>query len=207
MIDQGGINAISDALLMTPGVHLKNGKLAVTGGAGFREGEPLLIVDGVPMDMSADTLPLTVRISKSPVLNYLEQIPPGIIDFIEVLTGAEAAVYGTRGAYGVIIVNTGAKMRIDNTYARIGMVKIYPKGYFRSTRFTSPDYDKKEIKKSISLDERSTIYWNGEVLTDNNGKANIGFFTSDPATTYTVTLTGFTSRGEMINKQIKINRK
>lgn len=207
MINQGGMNAISNALLMTPGVHLKNGRLAVTGGSGFREGEPLLVVDGVPMNLSADTMPLAVGISKSPVLNFLDQqIPTGIVDFIEVLTGAEAAIYGTRGAYGVILVNTGAKMRVDNKYAKIGLVNIYPKGYFKSTSFVSPDYDKKEIKKSISLDERSTIYWNGEVLTDNNGKANIGFFTSDPSTTYTVTLTGFTSRGEMINKQIKINR-
>ena len=201
MIETGGIGAIGNALIMTPGVHFKNGHLAVTGGSAYGEGEPLLVIDGVPIPLQGDSM------SRSPVLNYLETIPPGIVDFIEVLTGAEAATYGTRGAYGVIIVNTGAKMRVDNKYMKIGLTKIYPKGYFKTTHFAFPDYAQKEISKSISLDERSTIYWSGDILTDNNGKANIGFFTSDPSTTYTVTLTGFTSRGEMINKQIKISRK
>ena len=207
MIEQGGIGSVANALLMTPGVHMKNGHLAVTGGAGFREGEPLLVVDGVPIDMSRDTGSQAVFVSTSPLLNYIEQISPAVIDFIEVLTGAEAAIYGTRGAYGVIIINTGTRLKVDNKYARIGLSKIYPKGYAYPSNFISPDYDKKEIKKSITLDERSTIYWNGNMATDYNGKASVSFFTADPKSTYTVTVKGFTARGELIYKQIKIDRK
>jgi TonB-dependent SusC/RagA subfamily outer membrane receptor len=56
------------------------------------DGEPLWVVDGVPMPYGS--LPRQM----------LRDINPGDVARIDVLKGSAAAIYGTRGANGVILV-------------------------------------------------------------------------------------------------------
>ena len=84
--------------------------------------------------------------------------------------------------------------------------KFSPIGFSGSPLFTEPDYNKKEVRKDNSPDRRSTIYWSGPVITDENGKASINFFTADPNTTYTVTIKGITASGDIFLKRFLINR-
>ena len=62
-----------------------------------------------------------------------------------------------------------------------------------------------EIKRSLFPDLRSTLYWNGNILTNENGKATIRFFTSDATTPYTIILTGVTTSGAILYKAISVN--
>ena len=55
--------------------------------------EPMLIVDGINTRAGS-------------VVDYLNSIPPSNIDYIEVLSGPEAAMYGSRGGNGAIVVKT-----------------------------------------------------------------------------------------------------
>ena len=129
------------------------------------------------------------------------------IDFIEVLTGAEAAYYGAGGGNGVILINTrnGPRKILKNSIP--GLKQFYAKGYLNPVLFVGPDYDKPEIKNSTSPDLRSTLYWNGDLLTDDKGKAAIDFFTADAKSTYSVIIKGVTVNGDIIYKKITVQRK
>ena len=204
--DKGGTNSVVNSLLMVPGVHLKGGFLVVGGSGGFSGGpniEPLLVIDGIAIDPNTIISQWNPKMYPSPIIQYIEQFAPATIDFIEVLTGGEAAVYGVQAGNGVILINTGTKLR--TTKEGTGMITYYPKTYFTASEFAMPDYDKKEIKKSPYPDRRSTIYWNGNILTDSKGTASVNYFTADSKGPYTVTIEGITSSGILIYNKSKIN--
>jgi TonB-dependent SusC/RagA subfamily outer membrane receptor len=99
------------------------------------------------------------------------------IDKIEVLKSASnLAIFGSRGANGVIAVYTkhGENVGTDEYYKGIISEKL--RGYYLAREFYSPDYDSVTGGKP---DHRTTIYWNPEVKTDSAGVAKFSFFTTD----------------------------
>ena len=98
------------------------------------------------------------------------------------------------------------RTRLRTSNESIALMKYYPKGYCNAPAFASPDYSKNEIKNSGYPDKRSTLYWNGNIRTDRNGKASVNFFTDDSKSTYTVTVEGITAIGILLYKKVKINR-
>ena len=208
MIPEGGPGIISNTLFMIPGAHMRNGRLVIQAGA---DAEPLVVMDGVAVELEPktgpDTIPYQSLDGASPLISFLNSLSPRYIDFIEVLNGPEAAFYGVRGGNGVIIIHTLNRARDNYSDKQNVLKRFYPRGYSSSGTFTEPDYNKKEIRKNVSPDQRSTIYWSGPVITDDNGKATINFFTADASTTYTVTIKGITSSGDIILKRFLINRK
>jgi hypothetical protein len=46
------------------------------------------------------------------------------------------------------------------------------------------------------------LYWNPEVKTDENGEANISFYTSDEKGKFLITIEGVGERGEISSKKI-----
>lgn len=200
----GGNNATA-AVLTIPGIHLRSGRVNIGGPSSFGgAAEPLLIIDGVehPSDTASymDSEP-------SNLLLALSTIPAEVIDFIEVLKGPEAAIYGSRGGNGVIIVNTLSRSNIRTGYESVGILKYVPKSYHHPSDFSMPDYNDKGIKNLDFNDVRPTLYWNGHVYTDAKGKAVLSFFTSDVASNYTVTVSGITADGDIIYKKTTFRRK
>jgi len=203
---------VGNAILMIPGLHLKGGYVSLGGVTSFSvsaKDEPLLIVDGIMVaggnDPATDTENV-LRINSSPVLEELTKIPVDIIDFVEVLKGPEAAFYGTRSSNGVIIVNTHRVSNFRNHIESYGSIQYNSKSYHLAPNFTAPDYSNLFFKSSVVNDNRATLYWNGHLYTNANGKATVSFYTGDRNTNYTVKITGVTVTGELIEKQIKINR-
>lgn len=102
----------------------------IRGNSSIRAGSnPLFVVDGIPLDgRSARPGGSGQGIGTSPAANPLNFMNPNDIESIEVLKDASAtAIYGSRGAYGVVIINTkrgrtGAPSLNVNGYA--GMSKI-----------------------------------------------------------------------------------
>ncbi|HQG62329.1 MAG TPA: TonB-dependent receptor plug domain-containing protein [Bacteroidales bacterium] len=70
-----------------PNVEVHGKSIRIQGASSFIEAstEPLLIVDGI-------------------IVNTIEGIPPQSVRSIEILKGADAAIYGSRGANGVVMV-------------------------------------------------------------------------------------------------------
>ncbi len=75
-----------------PGVRVNGTSINIQGASSFISStQPLIVVDGVPTE-------------------YIDNISPQMVKSIEVLKGAAAAIYGSRGANGVILINLiGAK--------------------------------------------------------------------------------------------------
>lgn len=93
-----------------------------------REGnEPLYIIDGVPLNAETPSL-YAVTILPSASISALNAINPNDIESFEILKDADAtAIYGSRGANGVVIVTTkkGKKGRTElklNTSYSLSMV-------------------------------------------------------------------------------------
>ena len=226
-IQQMSPNEAGPALLTVPGLHLRGGFLTVGAFTSFgasSKDEPLLVVDGVPVQTEASPELVTPpagaggvgpvigldasssTVSASKVLQEISKIPPDVIDFIEVLKGPEAAYYGSRASNGVIIVNTNRTSNYRNRIESYGTLQYTPKSYYLAPLFSAPDYTDKNLKKAAFKDYRSTLFWNGHVYSNPNGKATVEFFTADLPTTYTITVTGVTASGDIIYKKAKINR-
>ncbi len=200
-LDKWGLNNTVNAVLMLPGVILMNGRLTIRGGMNTADArgrtssnEPLIITDGVP-------------VPTNDAISYLNSIPPGNIEYIEVMTGSDAAQYGSRGANGVILIKTANTIRNPVKGVTQEMLYIYPLGYHQREDFYIPRYDVPEVREASFTDNRSTIYWNGEVLMDKNGRAKVSFYAADAPTSYTIRVTGISARGDLLDKIIRIDRK
>ena len=197
MLQRGGYqNFVGNALLMVPGVSLSMGWVTIYGGdgrGGSAKSEPMLIVDGAPMPNAG-------------IMSYLNGLNWREIDFIEVLTGGNAAIYGMRGGNGVVIVNTKTRYQ-QSVEMENGFKLINPVTYHVAPAFTIPNYADKLIKAANTPDTRNTIFWQGGLVTDAYGKGSVSFYTADAATRYVVTVTGLTQHGERIYKRMVIDRK
>jgi len=204
----------SNAMLMIAGLHLRGGFLTLgplTSFGASAKDEPLLIVDGVMMAGGSGPQSVpdevgTMSLQSSPVMAAIASISPDIIDFVEVLKGPEASYYGTMSSNGVILINTQRKSNFSNHYEQYGTLIYNPNSYHLAPLFNTPDYSDLDIKKASFKDNRSTLYWNGHLYTNPNGKAQVEFYTGDVNTNYTISVTGVTASGEIIQKKASIKR-
>lgn len=82
---------------------------------------PLYVIDGVPYDANSNEM-VTANIGNKTVSNPLSNLNPNDIETIDVLKDASAtAIYGSRGANGVIIITTKT--------GKIGQPRITYDGY------------------------------------------------------------------------------
>lgn len=190
-VENGGYNTAANLLAAVPGVQM--GKSLLVGSPSGSGGDPLLIIDG--LEYSAATLQQFATGSGSVLLDFLNTIPCNTIDFIEVLTGSQAANYGGRGNNGVILVNT--KSRIRNMNKSAALKSFTPRGYHQADLFLMREYNSRQAKETAEFDNRSTLYWNGNLLL-NSGNVNLSFFTSDIPGVYKVTIAGITTFGDII---------
>jgi TonB-linked SusC/RagA family outer membrane protein len=78
------------------------GNSAVTG-----TGQPLYVIDGVPLDGRSARPGLNTGFGDSPDSNPLNFLNPADIESIDILKDASAtAIYGSRAAYGVVLITT-----------------------------------------------------------------------------------------------------
>lgn len=205
-LQNGGNNNVGDALFRIPGLTLRNGFLVIRGGNSFQTpsaaDEPLLIVDGVAVTPQSDSM-----IPGSPLVNFLNTFSFRSVDFIEVLSGAEAAYFGTRAFNGVILIHTKTTQTDLGDAPSNGIKSFVMPGYQVPVAFEQPDYSLKENRNARFPDRRTLLYWNGDVITDEKGKVSLDFYTADQPARYYVTVTGITADGRLVNKQVTVNRK
>ena len=127
---------------------------------------------------------------------FLSSINPNDVETIEILrSGANTAIYGSRGGGGVLIITTkrGENNRGYKNYAP-GIAGYNPKGYYKGREFYSPNYNDPEINSKIA-DLRTTIYWNPNVISDSTGKASVEFYNSDGTGNYKAIVEGINVDG------------
>ncbi len=197
-------NSVGNAVLNVGGMHVLNGFLVINGPTSMKapdqSSEPLLLVDGVQVALTSGGN------ESSPTLNYLNSLNAKDIDFIEILKGADGANYGVRGGNGVILVNMLSTRRELNQNGN-NLNIFYAKGVSNPVLFPLIDYQQKNINKPIPADKRSTLFWNGNFLSDDVHNTLLTFYTSDIPATYKVTITGITIHGDIIYKTINFQSK
>jgi TonB-dependent SusC/RagA subfamily outer membrane receptor len=126
-------------------------------------GEPLFVLDGMPVDKGLITS-----------LNVYD------VESIDVLKGASAAIYGSRGGNGVIAVLT--KRGNDNyDYSQDivpGVLVTKIAGFHTPREFYSPQYAPTSIP-APNPDFRSTIFWAPMLKTGSDGKIRVSYYHSD----------------------------
>jgi len=80
--------------------------------------------------------------------------------------------------------------------------RVTQQTYYRARSFYTPDY-KNDQNPAQRSDFRSTIYWNPAVQTDQYGKAQVRFYTSDAVSNFRATFEGIGNAGQPAHQEIK----
>jgi hypothetical protein len=137
----------------------------------------MLFLDGLPVDNE-----------------FMYYFPASEIAFIDLLNANKATVLGSDAANGAIAFYTRQGPPRTIREERMGMINFSRKGYYRAREFYTPDYDAPE-EKHAKPDFRRTLYWNPSLTTDNHGKIEFSFYTSDETAEYRVDIEGMTYNG------------
>lgn len=168
------------------GVMITGNSVSIRGAGG----PPLILVDGMQFEV-----------------DDLRSLPVPDIDEIEVVKDAGAAIWGSRGANGVLLITTKTGEIIIKNKENFNIKTITPLGHQTTKEFYSPQYETKSKRNSYTPDLRTTIYWNPCVKVSENGEASIDFYTSDASsTTYSIVIEGITDDGKLIHVIEKISR-
>ncbi|MFC2081460.1 TonB-dependent receptor plug domain-containing protein [Bacteroidota bacterium] len=157
-----------------PGVTVSGDNVLIRGPSSFYgSNQPLFLIDNIPTDVTT-----------------VQTLNPSDVERIEVLKGPSAAIYGVRGANGVIAIFTKR-----GSYMIKGVLNFDMLGYHHPHEFYSPRYGTEF--DDLVTDMRSSLYWNPSVITDSKGMAKIRFYNSDKASTFYVVVEGITMEGNI----------
>ena len=169
-------------------------QITIRGAASIRgDSSPLFIIDGVPVNLGTGQ-------------DFdLSQLDASQIDAVSVVKGAAAtALYGARGANGVIVITTknqnyGNNKRLFSQKFKNYAVREMYQGQQevqlnQPVHFYTPVYDSREVPEKRT-DFRKTLYWNPVVQTDALGKASLRFYNSDALTSFKIIAEGIAAQG------------
>ncbi|MFS4466310.1 TonB-dependent receptor plug domain-containing protein [Maribacter sp. 2210JD10-5] len=182
----GGMEAanIFELLRTVPGVRVTgafpNQSIRIRGISSFTlSTDPLFLLDDVPIDAS-----------------FASSIQANEVLFVDVLKGADAAIYGFRGANGVVAIYTQRDLFLDDIKGKrnpnVTNVKIA--GFYKTREFFSPDYSVSR-PEHVQGDYRTTLHWQPKIKTNENGEAQLEFYTGDSTGEYQIKVEGITFDG------------
>ena len=167
------------------GVMVTDGNKVLIRGAGSMNAsiEALFLLDGMFVDKE-----------------IIGTIPMHDVDMVEIIKGPETAIFGLRGANGVVSVLTRTDA-YDVTPKEIpGLVAQKVEGFDHTRIFYSPDFSQEVFNPSdrpnSGPDYRRTMYWNPLVLLDNN-PVTLSFYACDQLARYLVFVEGVTTTGKI----------
>lgn len=138
--------------------------------------EPLIMVDDIPVPIEG--------LSSIPVLE---------IESVSVWKGPDAAIFGSRGANGVLGFYT-KRGKLQPIISNKWDHPPVPSGYQIEKEFYSPTYEAKEAPQPRP-DRRVTLFWAPDIQTDSSGKATVLFNNHDVETEIQGIIEGINIRG------------
>ena len=139
--------------------------------------EPLYLLDGMITDISG-----------------LRTVPIQDVYFVDVLKGAEASIYGSRGSNGVVSVFTRRGGESGRSTPQPGIVDFLWVGFHAPKEFYLPNY-KVESELSEKPDYRTTLFWEPALRLDRAMDQEVRFYTSDQRGTYELIIEGISDTG------------
>tara|TARA_R110002094_G_scaffold28299_1_gene41286 strand:+ start:91 stop:906 length:816 start_codon:yes stop_codon:yes gene_type:complete len=141
---------------------------------------------------TAISLSMEQSMAPSPVPTYIATMDTYSVERVEILKGPSAAIYGSRGANGVILIYT--KRGGSKFIAPAISPDFTVMGHAPERVFYSPKYNVVSDENS-GPDHRATLYWNPSFKTDKNGNARLQFYNSDSANQIQVDIEGLSPYG------------
>lgn len=145
--------------------------------------QPLFLLDGMPLSD----------------IDGLVGIPPTVVERIEVLKGASAAIYGSRGGSGVIAVFT-KRGNSDYDYSKepaSGVIVRQLPAYHRAREFYAPRYEKAQAANRPDA-RTTTLHWLPSLRVPASGTARFTFYTADQGGTFRISAEGIGDTGQPV---------
>ena len=164
ILGAASFTSIFDLLFGIPGVRVVGSGLdasvQIRGVGSINSGtQPLFVFDGMIVDIQA-----------------FRNIPPNQVEFIDVLKGATAAVYGSRGSNGVILAYSRTGLTAGGS-GLPGILDAELKGYHRPRQFAI--FNDQLPENDGRTDLRTTLHWQPLLFAGTDGLATDKFLTSD----------------------------
>lgn len=171
-IPEGYNNVLQVLQGRVPGVDVQGQRVIIRGVKTFYGStDPLYIIDGIPVD------------GVQSILN----IPVQDVDRIEILKGPSTAIYGSRGANGVIAVYTKR-----GEFMVKGRIDFQMLGYATPRKFYVPEFDHIEDSKIRQI----TLNWVPDIKSEKNGQISIKQKLPENIGKITVIIEGLTEDGK-----------
>jgi len=173
------LNTMQQLFYQLPGVQVIGGSIQIQGPSSFNAGQgPLFVVDGVPTSFG-----------------HVSELRPFDVEFIDVLRGADATIFGARGGNGVILIYTRTGLLANDTYQRSpGIVNGKIVGFHKAREFAV--FDPNATGNQNRPDIRTTLHWNPDLQTDEAGEVTDYFTTSDQEGTFRIIVQGLRADGQ-----------
>lgn len=185
-LERYGAQTAFDAVSRLPGVTVLNGnEIHIRN----NPEQPVIVIDDVVYENDNDMLTM-LQVSD--------------ISSLSVLRGADAAILGSRGAAGAIVITLKDGRDLPAKPAQ-GIITCTPLGYSDSVEFYHPVYDTPEKKNAQRSDLRSTIYWNPSLRLNAEGKATFEYYTPDSTAPEDIIIEGIDRNGKVCRIHQKIN--
>ncbi|MCQ6960257.1 MG2 domain-containing protein [Mucilaginibacter aquariorum] len=147
--------------------------------------------------------PMMIVVDGAITSGDIDNIPPGDVESVEILKGANASIYGQGAGAGVMIINTkrGGDTGEINKEMTPGLVSITPQGFYRAREFYSPVYD--AVKKGPA-EGQTTIFWKPNLITNEAGNAAFDYLNDGPGQ-YRIIIEGIDNGGNIGRAVYKYN--
>ena len=186
-----------DLFYFLPGAYFDGSRIRI----GDAKGPPMIIVDGFEL---FDPHNLSAEVSSSDSLDQaaidvLFRIDINNIGQIDILKNyLPVSDYSPFGNNGVIVIYS-KNGKWHSPRPSFNIKHVMPLGYQSPVEFYSPKYDTPKSLENSIPDLRTTIYWKPDVVTDDEGKAVLDFYTADDPSTYTVIIEGVSEDGKLVH--------
>ncbi|SKB58784.1 hypothetical protein SAMN05660226_02229 [Parapedobacter luteus] len=135
----------------------------------------------------------------------LNGIMPSEVEGIEIFLrdelGTVSRMYQNNGVVSIYTTKKqekGPRMslsQIESLLPKSNIIDLTPLGYVKERKFYAPKYDTPE-RRAVN-DIRSTVYWNPDVVTGEDGRAQLDFYNADGKGSYRVVVEGVDSLGNI----------
>ncbi len=150
----------------------------------------LILLDDLEVDMSRD---------------MLSSIDIDDVEFIDIIAGADAAIFGGRGDGGVVNIKLREGVR-PGKKALPSTDIIRNLGVRIPTEFYQPKYDVPQQRNDKKPDLRTTLAWIPDAIPDADGTVKIEFYTADFPSVYDIIVEGITASGHPCHSQHSVLR-
>jgi TonB-dependent SusC/RagA subfamily outer membrane receptor len=190
-------------VIISPGAQANPNfnRVSIRGISGALRSNPLFILNGMPL---ADDL------NNSFGLDFLN--PEDIYSIQVIKSGEAATIFGSRAANGAVIITTkNAVESYNNRYYSSDMYAadnfnvgvnsklsaiLSPRAFSQVKEFYSPKYTASQQNNVKNREDyRTTLFWQANVQTDQNGIAKVEFYNSDEISTFRVIAEGVNKQG------------